>query len=152
MTYRALALTAAIALMSFLPTGAHAQAENEIQDLADRWTAAYNSYDKQALGALYREDAALMMHGSPTIQGRAAIADFWEGDFQVGSPTTVLTVTHFVEGFDMMLVHGNYRVIDRESDEQMGGGRFAHIWMLDDDGEWRLDRDLWNQPHVPIGE
>jgi hypothetical protein len=69
---------------------------------------------------------------------------------QVENPLTVLTVTHSVDGFDMKLVHGDYQVIDRDSGVPLGQGRFAHIWTVGDDGVWRLDRDLWNQPYEPI--
>jgi uncharacterized protein (TIGR02246 family) len=119
-----------------------------VQEMANRWVQAYNRHDRNALGALYARDAKLMMHGAPTISGRNAIEEFWADDFQAGDPLTVLTVTHAVEGSDMILVHGNYQVINREDGTQVGMGRFAHIWLLDG-GEWRLDRDMWNRPFEP---
>ena len=120
-------------------------AQEDIQALANKWTKAYNAFDKEALGALYTEGAHLYVHGTPMIMGRESIEAFWEDDFAVENPKTVLIVTHSVEGYDMMLVHGNYQVLDRDSDEVLGQGRFAHIWH-DVDGEWQLDQDLWNQP------
>ena len=125
------------------------QAQESVQELADKWTTAYNAHDKEALGALYTEDARLMMHGAPTYAGRKDIETFWASDFEIENPLTLLTVTHSVDGVDMILVHGNYQVVDRDTSEQLGGGRFAHIWMLNDDGEWLLDRDLWNEPFEP---
>ena len=136
-----------VAVLAFGIT--HANAQDDIQELADKWAAAYNKHDKDALGDLYTRDAALMMHGGATISGRKDISDFWEIDFEIGSPLTLLQVTHSVAGVDMMLVHGNYQVIDRDDGAKMGGGRFAHIWVLGSDGEWRLDRDLWNEPFEP---
>jgi len=131
-------------------SAAAAHAEGEIETLAEEWVSAYNKHDKEALGNLYAEDAVLMMHGAPSIKGRTNIKIFWEGDFEVGSPLTLLKVTHSVVGIDMMLVHGDYEVIDRKDGALLGEGRFAHIWMVDEDGEWRLDRDLWNQPYSPV--
>ena len=147
MRFKALACAATMAVLAFGVTGALAQ--EDIQELADKWVAAYNKHDKNALGALYTENAALMMHGGPTYNGRKDIADFWETDFEIGSPLTLLRVTHSVVGVDMMLVHGDYQVIDREDGAQLGGGRFAHIWVLGSDDQWRLDRDLWNEPFEP---
>jgi ketosteroid isomerase-like protein len=121
-------------------------AQADIQDLADTWTKAYNDHDRAVLGALYTSDARLMMHGSATIAGRAAIEEFWADDFTVDNPLTLLDVTNSVTGSDMMLVHGNYRVVGRDKGDELGAGRFAHLWKLDGN-EWRLDRDLWNQPH-----
>jgi uncharacterized protein (TIGR02246 family) len=125
-----------------------ANAQMSIQELADRWVAAYNRHDRDALAALYTEDARLMVHGSPTVVGRDSIEAFWAADFGAGDPLTLLTVTNSVTGTDMMLVHGDYRVIDRQDGALLGAGRFAHVWSLDG-REWRLDRDLWNQPWEP---
>jgi uncharacterized protein (TIGR02246 family) len=129
--------------------GSSAVAQDDIQELANRWTAAYNNHDAAALGALYAEDAKLFLHGQPSFVGREAIQDYWATDMQEQNPLTVLTVTNSVDGFDMKLVHGDYQVIDRDSGVPLGAGRFAHIWMLADDGGWLLDRDLWNQPVEP---
>jgi uncharacterized protein (TIGR02246 family) len=130
---------------------AAAQAQTTVQQLADNWVRAYNSHDRDALGALYSTNARLMLHGSPTYEGRESIAEFWAADFQEGDPLTLLTVTNSVNGTDMMLVHGDYRVIDRKDGSQLGFGRFAHLWSLEG-REWRLDRDLWNQPWEPYDE
>jgi len=134
------ALTAAS--LSF---GAQAQ---EVQELANRWTEAYNSHNAEAIGALYEEDAILFLHGSPSVSGRAAIQDYWGEDMELNNPLTVLTVTHSVDGFDMKLVHGNYQVLNRDTGIPLGHGRFAHIWTREN-GEWLLDRDLWNEPFDP---
>ncbi len=147
MRLRTLVCLAGIAILALGASSVSAQ--EDVQALAEQWTAAYNKHDKDALGALYSENAALMMHGGPTITGRRDITNFWEGDFEIGSPLTVLQVTHSVAGVDMMLVHGNYQVISREDGVIMGAGRFAHIWMRGNDNEWRLDRDLWNEPFEP---
>jgi uncharacterized protein (TIGR02246 family) len=120
-------------------------AQESVQDLADEWTAAYNTHDIAALGALYGEDARLMMNGAPTIVGRKAIEEFWSREFIADSPLMLFAVTHKIFGVDMILVHGDYQVIDRDSGARLGAGRFAHIWMLNEDGEWRLDRDLWKE-------
>lgn len=139
-------------LMAMAATQAPAQEVNpEVQKLADQWTQAYNAHNRAALSELYKEDAYLMMHGSRTVKGRQAIGDFWVQDFREGNPITTLTVTHAIEGVDMILVHGDYQVINREDGLLLGQGRFAQIWMNGDDGEWRIDRDLWNEPLNPYG-
>ena len=58
----------------------------------------------------------------------------------------MLTVTHSLKGVDMLLVHGNYQVINRDNGIVFGMGHFAHIWNMNEGGDWRLDRDLWNEP------
>jgi uncharacterized protein (TIGR02246 family) len=135
-----------------LATASAALAQDpNVQELADRWTAAYNSHDQDALAALYTESAHLYLHGSPSYAGRDSIRAYWADDMQVENPLTVLSVTHAVNGVDMKLVHGDYQVIDRDTGVPLGQGRFAHIWTLDAGGQWMLDRDLWNQPFEPYG-
>jgi uncharacterized protein (TIGR02246 family) len=140
--------TGAVLLLATAAFTAGAQ-DDEVQRLAERWTEAYNGHNRAALGRLYTPNAHLMMHGSPTIAGRDAIEAFWSEDFLEGDPLTVLTVTHSLTGTDMILVHGNYQVINRENGIVLGLGRFAHIWNLQADGEWQLDRDFWNEPFEP---
>ena len=123
---------------------------DEVQELAARWTAAYNQHDRAALQALYTNDARLMMHGAPTIAGRAAIGEFWAQDFGESNPLTLLNVTHALQGIDMVLVHGNYEVVDRTDGTKVGLGRFAHIWTAAPTGGWQLDRDLWYERSEPV--
>jgi uncharacterized protein (TIGR02246 family) len=126
-----------------------AAAGNNVQELADRWTHAYNSHDRAALEGVYTEDARLMMHGAPTFDGRSDIGAFWAVDFEAANPLTLLKVTHAVDGLDMVLVHGNYEVINRDDGTKVGLGRFAHIW-ISENGDWRLDRDLWLERSEPF--
>lgn len=130
-------------------TAAEVTTADEVQELAARWTGAYNQHDRAALQALYTSDARLMMHGAPTITGRAAIGDFWAQDFGESNPLTLLKVTHALQGVDMVLVHGNYEVVDRTDGTKVGLGRFAHIWTAVPNGGWLLDRDLWYERSEP---
>ena len=130
-------------------TACSAVAQGDVQALADRWAQAYNKHDRAALGGVYAENAQLMMHGSATIVGRPRIEEFWSRDFEDRDPLTLLKVTNSVSGIDMMLVHGDYEVINRQNGSRLGGGRFAHVWTRPRNGEWRLDRDLWSEFFEP---
>ncbi len=137
-----------VAVLSMLAmTIPAAYAQEDAHALAERWTQAYNTHNAAALGSVYTEQALLMMHGSPTLSGRARIQQFWAGDFKDRNPLTVLTVTQVVTGSDMILAHGDYKVVSRDDGRRLGFGRFAHIWVRDGRRDWRLDRDLWNQPY-----
>lgn len=141
-----------VAVVSMISSGSSAQTPaappqtQEVQLLANKWTEAYNQKNVGALASLYAQDARLFLHGSPTVSGRSNIERYWADDMKVNNPLTVLTVTDAVNGIDMKLVHGNYQVLNRNTGVPLGHGRFAHIWMRDGNGEWHLDRDLWNQP------
>jgi len=113
-----------------------------VQELANRWTAAYNRADVNGVATLYSPSAEVYIHQEGRFVGRDDIRDYWAGDMGRSNPITVLHVTDSTIDTEMMLVHGNYEVIDRLSGVPLGSGRFAHIWVLND-GEWVLDRDIW---------
>ncbi len=141
MTLRFIAAAVALAGTT-LPGLALAQVETPVQELANRWTAAYNSVDVPALMALYADDAELYIHQEGRVIGREAISNYWAADMNRSNPITVLNVTDSVVDSEMMLVHGNYQVLDRNTGVPLGSGRFAHIWVLEDEG-WQLDREVW---------
>lgn len=119
------------------------------QELADRWSMAYNEHNPARLSELYDANAVLMLHGNLTLKGRQAIHDYWVQDFRESNPITTLKVSHTIEGQDMILVHGDYQVVDRNDGTLLGQGRYAHIWLQDATGNWVLDRDLWYEPIDP---
>lgn len=139
----ALTILAGLASMQAMP--AYAQENPTVQDLADRWTESYNGANAEALVKLYSEDAEVYIHGEARLIGKDQIGQYWTADMGLENPITVLTVTDAVVDDEMRLVHGNYQVLDRTTGVGLGGGRFAHIWVLDN-GKWQLDRDIWVDP------
>jgi ketosteroid isomerase-like protein len=142
MIFRKFAAAAALAGAALSFSASAQDAPPEVQSLANRWTAAYNEADVPALAGLYSDNAELYIHEEGRFIGRESIRDYWAADMNRFNPITVLNVTDSVVDSEMMLVHGNYQVLDRNSGVPLGGGRFAHIWVLDADG-WVLDRDVW---------
>jgi ketosteroid isomerase-like protein len=119
------------------------QRQVSVQELANEWTAAYNQGKADSLAKLYTADAELYIHNEGRYVGRKQILEYWAKDVTRSNPITVLTVTDSVVDSEMMLVHGNYQVLNRVTGVALGGGRFAHIWVRDANGQWGLDRDLW---------
>ena len=56
-----------------------AQSKAAIQQLNDKWTAAFNKGDAAAVAAMYAEDAYVLPPGSDMVEGRKAIEAFWRG-------------------------------------------------------------------------
>ncbi len=143
-------LLSCVAPLFFALIACHAMAQGvTAKDLADSWIMAYNAHNNVELSSLYSENAVLMLHGEETVKGRQAIGAYWAEDFRESNPITTLSVTHSINGHDLILVHGNYQVIDRETGLLLGSGRFAHMWMMNADQVWELDRDLWHDPFNP---
>ena len=57
-----------------------------------RWLAAYNSRDAQAFGPMYTPDAVMLPQGSPPIEGRTAIVQFWFEMFKKGLQNPTLEI------------------------------------------------------------
>jgi ketosteroid isomerase-like protein len=139
--FKSLALAAVLSLA--VGGAAQAQQTPTVQELANRWTAAYNQGNSDQVAALYSPAAELYIHREGRYAGRADIRDYWASDMRRSNPITVLTVTDSVIDAEMMLVHGNYQVLDRRTGVPQGAGRFAHIWVRSGAGQWSLDRDVW---------
>ena len=136
------ALFAALGI-SLASTGLHAHSMDDAQALADQWAQAFNSRDARVLAALYRDDAEVSQHNVATLVGRDSIRASFKADPGKGDLLSVLTVTSTLDGTDMTLVHGTYRMLDRTSGAEMESGHFAQIWRLVG-GEWLIDRDVWS--------
>ena len=116
------------------------QRDSEIADqLAARWTAAYNAADAAALGALYDDEAALSTAIDGTFTGRPQIEGFWKRDFGGGKPVSTLTVTDVYAAGDLTHLEGDYTVVD---EGKMTEGRYIQLWMRDG-SEWRIHREMW---------
>ena len=58
----------------------HAQdARAAIEEGAIAWETAFNAGDGKAVAELYTEDAALLPPDAERVDGKAAIAEFWQG-------------------------------------------------------------------------
>lgn len=133
-----------IAMIALLSTAVHAQ-DTTVQELTDKWSSAYNTFDNEALSNLYTENAHLYTDELPMLVGREEIEAFWSNDFTVDNPKTVLSVTQSVVGYDMIFVQGDYQVLSNETDLVLSSGEFGHIWHKVD-GDWKINQDIWTQP------
>ena len=77
---RRFALAAALLLAGIAPS--FGQDKAAIQELTDKWTAAFNEGDAAAIAAMYTEDAHLLAPGMEMMQGRDSIQQFWQGGIE----------------------------------------------------------------------
>ena len=96
----------------------------------------------EAMAAVYTEDAMILPPGTPTIQGRAAVQEFWAGAAAALGATAVDLSTQVLEVQDdtareigHFTIHGTEGVLDQ--------GKYVVIWKNTDDG-WRWHWDIWN--------
>ena len=119
-----------------------AELRAEISAVNRRFTDGAGNSDIDAMGSVYTEDARIMPPGSPTIQGRDAIKQFWAGAAEALGITGVDLTTEVLDAhgdeaheLGAFTIHGADGVLDK--------GKYVVIWNKTSDG-WRWHWDIWN--------
>ncbi|MFZ1806652.1 MAG: DUF4440 domain-containing protein [Cyclobacteriaceae bacterium] len=120
--------------------------ENLIKKAADDFSASYVKGDYQAMANTYTEDAVLMSPGQDMIYGREAIYKFWSKDTayhqvfhrSVSDQLEVLGDLAFDNGF--WYSQANYNGKERP----LFSGKYLIIWKKDEEGNWKMYHDIWN--------
>jgi uncharacterized protein (TIGR02246 family) len=111
-----------------------------IEATVDRYVAASNEGDAEALTALYAEDAVLLPPDHEPIHGRKAIGEFWHQGTDTGLEVSTLRLD--VDGNVAYLV-GRYRLPPTEQ-EEADSGKYVLCLRRQTDGTWKLTADIWN--------
>jgi uncharacterized protein (TIGR02246 family) len=121
-------------------------AEEGIKVAAAKFEDAFNSGDGAAVGALYTEDAAILPPDGARVDGRAAIAEFWQGAIDAGLKDLDLQTLEVLDAGDLAVEFGKVSLTTTGSVGKAVpvAGKYIVIWQRDDDGAWRLHRDIWN--------
>lgn len=118
-------------------------AEEGIAAASAAWAAAWDAGDGSAIAALYTEDAMVLPPGGEAVEGRAAIAAYWQGfiDSVAGSDVTLETLeVHSGDGGAIEV--GSFMVTGADG-EHVDHGKYIVNWKLVD-GTWMLHRDIFN--------
>lgn len=117
--------------------------EAAIRQASADFTAATLAKDRDALDAIYTDDAVVMPPGAPTRVGRSEFSDL----------VAPLTITDFelktieIEGRgDLAYARHTYAWTVRigDGDPMPDRGKALTIWRRQPDGRWLLSRDIWN--------
>jgi uncharacterized protein (TIGR02246 family) len=145
------AVLAALPLLLITGPGHAQDAKAAIEEAAIAWETAFNAGDGKALAELYTEDAALFPPGAERVDGKAAIAEFWQGAIDSGLADADLEPVEVVEAGDLAYEVGVVTLSAPGSDGERVpvSGKYIVVWQLGDDGAWRLHRDIWNMNAAP---
>ena len=111
-----------------------------IEATVDRYVAASNEGDADALTELYAEDAVLLPPDHEPILGREAIGQFWQQGTDAGLEVSTLRLE--VDGNVAYLV-GRYRLPPTKQ-EEADSGQYVLCLKRQTDGTWKLTADIWN--------
>jgi uncharacterized protein (TIGR02246 family) len=120
-----------------------AQSKATIQQLNDKWTAAFNKGDAATVAAMYAEDAYVLPPGGDMVHGRAAIEAFWQkAATQVGDAKLV-TLDVLPLGRRAAREIGTVTLETKAQPPQQVVGKYAVLWRKIG-GKWLLATDIWN--------
>jgi len=121
--------------------------EARIQQLED----AFNKGDTAAAAALYTEEARVLPPGGPTLVGREAILqNFQQSSINAGVRELQFTTLEVRVVRDLAYEIGEYTetIHPEEGEAIRDQGKYVVIWKREN-GEWKLDVDIWNS-NMPL--
>ena len=137
------AALSALALIISISSLAHAdEADQAIRSQLDVFEQAFNSGKGEKLAGLYTDDAVAFPPGSPRVEGRQAIGAMWQGAINSGIKDLELEAIEIIPAGEKTA----YEVgrVSMTTPSGPAEGKYIVIWKQDDDGQWRLHRDIWN--------
>ena len=120
-----------------------------VQETTDKFVAAFNAGDFDAMAACYTEDGVLMPPNNPAVSGRAAIKEF------IGSMPKVKDFSSTIgeiEGTgDRAIVYGTFAItfVMPDGTEMKDNGKFIEVREKQSDGSWLMTHDMFNSD-VPM--
>ncbi|HRO11632.1 SgcJ/EcaC family oxidoreductase [Amaricoccus sp.] len=117
------------------------------------WEQAFATGDgARAAEMAFTEDARLLPDGAPIVEGRDAIADYWQQAFDAGFRDLELgLVAVDMVGDDTMIETGTWSVTvpTEGGGAATAGGKALVVWKKQADGVWRMAQDMWNMDAPP---
>jgi uncharacterized protein (TIGR02246 family) len=122
---------------------------NEIRKADDAFEQTFWRGDSAGMAELYTEDGMLLPTGRDFIKGKKAIREFWQGAMDMGVKEAKLDIVEVEGQGDAVIEVGRYR-LSGAGGEMMDQGKYIVIWKQDE-GRWKLHRDIWNSSEPPQG-
>ncbi len=108
----------------------------------DRFMDAFNNGDTESLAGLYTAEGQVLPPGGDVITGKAGIQVFWQALVEMGIKSAKLETLELNEYTDTAVEVGKY-TLGGEDDQVLDQGKYIVIWRQED-GQWKLHRDIFN--------
>ena len=120
-----------------------------IQAANERFMQAFRHGDAVGLASLYTQDAQLLPPGSEVAHGREAIRAFWQGAMDSGITAAQLEIAEVEDHGDSAIEVSRYTLLGTQ-EQVLDQGKYIVIWKQED-GKWKMYRDIWNSDVAPAG-
>ncbi len=108
----------------------------------DRFMDAFSRGDAEGLASLYTDEGQVLSTGNDVITGKAGIQVFWQALVEMGIKSAKLETLELNEYTDTAVEVGKY-TLGGEDDQVLDQGKYIVIWRQED-GQWKLHRDIFN--------
>jgi uncharacterized protein (TIGR02246 family) len=119
----------------------------QIESANAQFVSAFKRGDATAMANLYTSGAQLLPANSDFVRGTAAIRTFWQSVIDMGLKGASLETIELEGHGDAAIEVGRYRLLaagDAVADE----GKYIVVWK-NDNGMWKLHRDIWTTSQPP---
>ena len=145
---RRVCIAAGVAALLLVSGPVGAQDTAVVEAAQALWEEAFATGDGAKVAEMaFTEDARLLPPGEPMVEGREAIAQYWQAGFDAGVEDLQLDLISVeMVGDDTMIETGTWAVtVPTEDGATMQvGGESLVIWKREADGVWRMSQDMWN--------
>jgi uncharacterized protein (TIGR02246 family) len=108
----------------------------------ETFMAAAKRGDVAGLAALYTENGQVLPPNSDFVTGKQAIQAFWQAIRDMGIKAATLETVELESHGDTATEVGKYTLLGDE-EQVLDEGKYIVIWKQED-GEWKLHRDIFN--------
>ena len=108
----------------------------------EQFMAAVKTGDAAGLAALYTENGQVLPPNSDFVTGQEAIESFWQAVMGMGVKEANLEIVE-VEGQGDTAIEVSTFALLGEGEQVLDKGKYIVIWKQED-GQWKLHRDIFN--------
>ena len=107
----------------------------------EKFMAAFNQGNAAGLAALYTKNGQLLPAHSDFVAHQPAIQAFWQGAMDMGIKSIKLETLEAEDQGSTAYEVGKY-TLQGEGGQLFDAGKYVVIW-TQEDGQWKLHRDIW---------
>jgi len=116
--------------------------QEAIQDVSRKFEEFLSRGDAAGVARCYAQDALIMPPNQDLIHGQAGIEGFWRGIITAGVKAIRLESQKVEQYGEVMAEIGRFTVLIEEN-QVIDEGKYLVLWKQEN-GEWKLFRDIWN--------
>lgn len=113
----------------------------------DVFMHTYKRGDAAGLAALYTADGQVLPPNSEFVVGQSAIEGFWQAVMDMGIKEALIDTGEVEELGDTAIEVSRF-ILKGEGDQVLDQGKFIVVWK-NEDGSWKLHRDIFNSSMPP---